>query len=123
MKRKLLKLLVWTATIVIGLPLLLYIILVAVNWNDREPSSLAIKLMDEYRANSIVTKKDNGYVDVMGFAVAPDDDPHAMGLKRVEWVSKANQFGRTNAGADPQDKPYDFKSKRDTKVQAVSNAC
>lgn len=123
MKRVIIKrVLIWAAAVVLGIPVLLYLVLIAINWHDRELSPLAIKMMDEYRASSIVIKEDNGYVDVMGFAVAPDDDPHAMGLKRVEWISKVNQIGKSQAGFDPQEREYDFKSKRDPKVEAIARA-
>jgi len=123
MSRTIKKVIVWTVALVVGLPVLLYLILVAINWPDREPSPLAIKMTEEYRANSNGAVDDNGYIDLMGFAVAPGEDPHEMGLKRIEWISRVNKLGKSQAGSDPQGRAYDFKSKRDAKVQTISNAC
>lgn len=123
MKRKLLKAIIWTAALVVGLPLLLYAILVLINWRDHDPSPLAIKMMEEYRANSVVTEDDNAFVDAMGFDVGSGDDPHAMGVKRIQWVSKEIEFGYGNAGADPLEEPNDFRGKRDAKIFAISKAC
>ena len=89
MLRKILVILPWVAGGLFGLSVLLYLVALAVNWRDAEPSAAALQMADFYRSRTDVRDEDNGFVYMMGFDVGPDEDPMAMGFRRVDWLRKA----------------------------------
>jgi hypothetical protein len=123
MKKILRKILCWTLGIVFGLPITLYLILLAINWRDQPPSPLVQQLTAQVHAESNVASVDNGYVDLMGFDVEPGEDVRAMGLKRIAWMETRMKVGFEKAGSDPLADPYIFVEKRDSRIKVLSDTC
>src|SRR5438105_1712848 len=92
MIRKTLKIIGWTAAGVMALGVALYLTVVAINWRDQERSSEAVQLANLYRDRPAVPDEDNAFIYVMGFAVAPDNDPYQMGVRRLAWLKDSSQL-------------------------------
>jgi hypothetical protein len=123
MMRKILKTIGWFAGGVFGLGVVLYLIAVAINWRDREPSAIAVRFANTYRERPAVADQDNAFIYVMGFAVAPGENPGEMGTRRVAWMQESNRAGRFDAAQDPLRERVDYKAKRPPAVREFVEAC
>jgi hypothetical protein len=116
-----------TAVGCIALALLLYLVVVLVNWNDRKPSQLAEQLTQEYQSRPPLADDENGYVYAMGFAAAPEQDPLQLGVARVAWMKEIGELNaRTNRldadlSADPLHDSY--QATRDPLIERFRAAC
>ena len=61
-RRKILRILTGVLALAVGLPVLAYAGLVAINWNDEAPSAQAERLAAVYRDRPVVADEDNGRV-------------------------------------------------------------
>jgi hypothetical protein len=75
MLRRILKIVAWIAGGIIGLVLLLYLAIVAVNWRDAQPSAEAVRFAELHRSRPAVADEDNAYVDLLGFEAARAERP------------------------------------------------
>jgi hypothetical protein len=75
MLRRILKIVGWIAGGTLGLGVALYLVAVAINWHDREPSAAAIQFTNLYRERPTVAEEDNAFIYAMGFAVELDANP------------------------------------------------
>jgi len=123
MIRKILKAIGWIVTVVAGLGIAIYLIALAINWSDQDPSAAAVELANLYRDRPRITDEDNGFIYVMGFAVAVGDDPYQMGLKRVAWLQKSNPLVPLDPAQDPLTERFDYKAKRTPAVRDFIDAC
>jgi len=72
MLRKVLKAVGWTAAGLVCLVVVLYLIALAVNWRDREPSAAARQLGELSRARPAVAESDNGYLFLRSWELEAD---------------------------------------------------
>ena len=100
-----------------------YLALLAVNWRDRPPSEDAMRLAALYQNRPTVSAEDNGYVYAMGFATARNGDPHAAGLRRVEWLREIPDDAQSPLNADPAPDDQSYKSARSPAAQSIAEAC
>jgi hypothetical protein len=124
----LLKALVVAAAACVALTMLVYYVIVAVNWNDREPSALAQQWRHRYDNRAGLADSENAYVFAMGFTVAVEQDPAKMGAQRIAWAhedakrSVSRLRGDDDAPAsDPL--PGDTPRVRDAAVKTFRDAC
>jgi hypothetical protein len=104
----LLKTLAATLAGCVALAMLVYYIIVAVNWSDREPSALAERWQQRYDNRAKLADSENAYVFAMAFAVADDatatlSDP---ALQRFREACRPGGTGCTSA-FDNGDEIYD----------------
>ncbi len=123
MLRKILVILPWVAGGLFGLSVLLYLVALAVNWRDAEPSAAALQMADFYRSRTDVRDEDNGFVYMMGFDVGPDEDPMAMGFRRVDWLRKAEGDTSLDLSRDPLGEPRHYGADRDPAIREYLEAC
>src|SRR5262245_44950461 len=123
MLRRALKAAGWTVLGIVALCLILYIIAVAINWRDQEPSASAVRFAKLYRDRPIVADADNAYVYVMGFGVAPSESPHVMGLKRIAWIHGPHEGTWLDPANDPLGEPPDYRSQRPPAFSNYLKAC
>lgn len=72
--------------IVIFLLLLAYVVFaVLINLRDEPPSAAAVEFEQAWNNRAAVADSDNGYLFLLGFDVAEDEDPKAVGRERVKW--------------------------------------
>ncbi len=105
MLRKTLKVLAWVVGGLAGLCVAPYLVVVAINWRDVEPSAQAIRTADSYRDRPAVRDEDNAFIFVMGFEVAPSESPYAMGLKRLVWLRQYEGPAQLDRSTDPLGDP------------------
>lgn len=123
--KKLLKALMWLTLLVTGLIIVIYLLLLGVNWYDQPPSEASSRLMNLSASRPSVADQDNAYVYLMGFSVEPAQDPRAWGLQRI--ASAQEQLKKSpNAFPAIEDLPgkdHDFKAQRPSELQALIDTC
>src|SRR5690242_3439377 len=83
---KALKILGWLLFATFLLVVLLYLILVAINWKDRPPSAAVQRFEKILADRAMVSADDNAVVYIMGFGAPTDDDPVEAGARRMRWL-------------------------------------
>jgi hypothetical protein len=122
MLRKTLMALAWTAGGLLGLCVVFYLVLVAINWRDVEPSAAALRMTDFHRNRPAVRDEDNAFIYAMGFDVGPGQSPFEMGAKRIEWLRRS-EGKALDLAADPLGEPPDHKATRHPVIRAYFEAC
>jgi hypothetical protein len=69
-----------------GLALLLYLVAVGINWRDASPSAAVREFESVIAIRPPVADADNGFVYMLGFPVPADQDPDAIGVRRLRWL-------------------------------------
>lgn len=123
MLRKILVALKWAIGGLAGVCIASYLFTVVVNWRDAEPSAAAIRMDESYRNLPAVPDEVNASVYAMGFAVAPGEDPMAMGRKRLAWLRRGEQSDALILALDPGGSPFDYRATRHAAVQAYFDSC
>jgi hypothetical protein len=113
----------WLAGGVLGLAVVAYAVLLAINWRDRPPSEEALRLAALFQGRPSVSDADNGYVYAMGFGVRPDEDPYATGLRRIEWLRHLPENPAVWPTGDPLEGNFDIKAGRAPAAQRLAEAC
>ncbi|HEY6022011.1 MAG TPA: hypothetical protein VIY48_19740 [Candidatus Paceibacterota bacterium] len=94
--KKILKFLKWSVIVLLGLPVVLYLVWVVGNLKKDELSPELTRLLAQQ--HSQMPEKDNAYFDTIGLAAPADMEPHAWG---VSWFTQA----AANDHAVLEDKP------------------
>src|SRR5690606_30360552 len=76
-RRKILRIITGVLALLVGLPVLAYAGLVAINWNDEAPSAEAQRLVAMYRDRPAVADDDNGRVRMERLATEAEADYRA----------------------------------------------
>ena len=122
--KKALKIIGWGVAALVGLGVAAYLIVVAVNWRDREPSVTALQFANEYRARPAVPDSDNGFIYLMGLGVPPGDSPFQMGLKRIAWLQDSSRRAHLDPASDPMGKsPVVVDDVHPAAIQKFIEAC
>jgi hypothetical protein len=119
---RVLRVLGWTAALLATAAFALCLFVMFVNRHDAEPSAAAVRLSEAYENRPTVRDEDNAFVYMMGFDVAPDDDPVEMGLKRIEWV-RHYDGNASEIAPDPAGERRDYAAKRHPVLQDYAAAC
>ena len=122
MLRRILVALKWAIGALAGICVLMYLVLLVINWRDVGASASALQLADLYRNRPPARDQDNGYVYALGFGSAPGVDPLEMGLKRLAWLQQAEDLDDLNLDLDPLGSPFDYRSTRHPAVQPAGPA-
>ena len=104
----------------LAIGVLAYLILLAINWRDREPSPAAIRLTTLFRERPAIADAQNGFVFAMGFNVPPGESPTAMGSERLAWLEASGS--RLDLSQDPMEKVPDT-PQRTPAIEAFLQAC
>ena len=117
---KAVKILGWLLLATILLVLLLYLVLVAINWNDEAPSASALRFEQIVADRPVVSAEDNAVVYLLGFNVAADGDPVEAGDKRLKWLESLDD---TNRAQDPLRDDLGFQREGSPVVMHLRDAC
>jgi hypothetical protein len=79
----------WCVLGLLGVVVLAYLVLLAVNWHDAPEGSAAKRLLQQHAQRAPVADADNGFVYLLGFLAGPDQDPMALGMQRLAMYSRA----------------------------------
>ncbi len=102
---------------------LIYLVMVAVNWQDVPPSDLAIKINEQLDKRGSIADQNNAYIFFLGVSAPPDADPMTMGIMRHKWLEQEMAKERFDGSDDPLAHDYDFKSKRSKAVIEFAESC
>jgi hypothetical protein len=118
---KVAKVMGWLLLATFLLVLLLYLILVAINWNDRPPSA-AVRRFDEIVAQRpAVSADDNAVVYIMGFGAPTEGDPVDAGARRMQWLESFDDS--TSPDSDPLREGLSLPAVGSPVVAHLGNAC
>ena len=123
MLRKTPKVLAWIVGGLIGLSVALYLVIVAINWRDAEPSADVLRMSVSYRDRPTIRDEDNALVFAMGFAVAPGESPLEMGSKRVAWLRQQERPAGFDSSTDPLGVPSNLRAAMHPALRAYFGAC
>ena len=121
--KKALKIIGWCVAALVGFGVAAYLVVVAINWRDREPSVAAVRFANEFRARPAVPDSDNAFIYVLGFGVPPGESPFQMGLKRVAWLQESNGLAHPDLTSDPMGKPPETGLPHPVPVQKFIDDC
>ncbi len=123
MLRKTLKVLAWVAGGLIGVCIAFYLVVVAINWRDAEPSAVALRMANDYRDRPAVRDEDNAFVFAMGFNVPSGENPHEMGLKRLACLRHYEGSTELDFSADTLGDPPDHRAAVHPTLRTYLEAC
>ncbi|MBM0107366.1 hypothetical protein JM946_21720 [Steroidobacter sp. S1-65] len=121
--KRILKGIAWSLGGALALTILGVLGLLAINWSDRPPSAAAERLAAAFRDRPPLSDSDNAYVYAMGLVVAPDGDPRAAGIRRIEWSRSLPGDLNDSASPDPVAVYDEYRSSRSAEVQRIVKAC
>jgi hypothetical protein len=104
-----------------GLVVLLYLVGLAINWNDEPPSPEALAFQQLLDERPQVSDAQNAYVYGLGFAAAKDQDPVAVGARRMAWIEGFTLANRQQP--DPAGEPLEMRSRAPAKVAGLDEQC
>ena len=102
---------------------LIYLVMVAVNWQDVPQSDLARKINEQMDKRGSIADQNNAYIFFLGVSAPTDVDPMTMGIIRHKWLEQEMAKEKPDFSDDPLAHGYDFKSKRSTAVIEFSKSC
>ncbi|PTU76364.1 hypothetical protein [Pseudomonas mangrovi] len=97
--RRLLRLLKWTFALLLGLPLLAYVALLLINWDDQPPSAEALEMQRILAERPVPADDDNAYVYLLGILAADGVSPMELGRRQLDWAHEVVK--RSWKDADP----------------------
>ena len=89
--KKSLRITGWTLGGLLGLLVLAYLLLLAINWRDRPPSSEALRMAALLDDRPPVADADNAFVYMLGLTVPEGVDVQEAGAKRRDWILAVNR--------------------------------
>ncbi len=107
----------------LGLAVLVYIVIVAINRNDRPPSQLAEDFASSIDSRPAIPDSANAFFFMMGFAGPPEIDPAELGLKRRNWYAEQVANGNAAPTDDPFANDFDLQPGRSEAVSALASDC
>lgn len=87
----------WLIAVALATALVLALVFMVVNWNDRAPNAAATRLAQVTQALPAVGPGDNGFVYLLGMDSPNEQDPRKVGAARFAWLTQ--QAHRTTAAA------------------------
>ena len=108
MIRRILKMSGWTVATIACLAVTLYLITLAINWRDREPSAAAVRFEKLFRDRPIVTESDNAY----GYLATPGIFNHDIEKRSPDARQFFNRCWTSSSGcrADNDDTNIDLEA-------------
>ena len=125
--RRLLRLLKWTFALLLGLPLLAYLALLLINWNDQPPSAEALEMQRILAERPVPADEDNAHVYLLGILAAEGVSPVELGRKRLDWIETAAATQGRNDGKWPEEPLWQTRPEpaaiRPASVQTLIDRC
>lgn len=118
---KVAKVIGWLLLATFLLVLLLYLGLVALNWNDRPPSAAVRRFEEIVAQRPAVSADDNAVVYIMGFGAPTEGDPVEAGARRMQWLESFDDS--TAPDSDPLHAGLSFQAVGSPVVAHLGNAC
>jgi hypothetical protein len=119
---KVLKVLGWLLLATLLLVAVFYLILVAINWNDRPPSAAVLRFQQIVADRPAVDADDNAVVYINGFGAPSDADPVEVGTRRMQWLATFD-FETTDPATDPASEVLSLEEAGSPLVAHLASAC
>ncbi len=104
-----------------GLAILLYLVLLAVNWRDQPPSAAYRRLEQAVVARPAVPDGENAVVYLLGFSAPAGDNPREVGARRLAWLKSYTD--QTTPETDPLQESLDLKSNGSAEMERLDKVC
>jgi hypothetical protein len=88
---KLVNILRWTVLCLLGLAVVFYLLLLAINWRDEPPSMAAQELRRLFEQRPPVRDDDNAYIYLLGFSAPAGRSPQDAGAVIRDWIESVNR--------------------------------
>jgi len=118
---KALKVMGWLLLATFLLVVLLYLILVGINWKDQPPSAAVRQFEQIVASRPAVAADDNASVFILGFGAPAGADPVEVGARRMAWLETFDDD--TNRATDPLPTELSFQNEGSPVVSHLANAC
>ena len=106
----------------IALFILLALVFIVINIKDQPPSATAMEFTHSWENRNPVPAADNGYIYLLGFDVAEDLEPWAVGQERIKWSNEVIFPGEDEFLSFPQDY-NDFQKNTPQPVKDILDGC
>jgi hypothetical protein len=120
--RHLLRILAWSLLPLLGLAMLGYLTLALMNLHDQPPSARVLEWRRQIAERPPLADKDNGYVFLLGFSTAQDQNPFAAGHRQLDALRRLGADPGFDIGRLP-DMPYLDRSSRSEAVATLARHC
>ena len=107
----------------VGLGVVVYLVLLAINWRDRPPSPLVREFTASVENRNPVPDAENAYLFMLGFSGPPETDPATLGVARRDRFAAALEAGALDALADPLSDDHDYQADRSPEVAELARKC
>ena len=104
-----------------GLAILLYLVMLAINWRDQPPSAAYHRLEQAVTARPKVPAAENAVVYTLGFSAPVGEDPREVGARRLAWLDSFT--AQTRLESDPLQEPLDLKSNGSPEMERLAKGC
>ena len=104
-----------------GVAILLYLVMLGINWRDQPPSAAYHRLAQAVTARPKIPAAENAVVYLLGFSAPADEDPRAVGSRRLAWLESFND--KTKLETDPLQEPLDLKSNGSDEMERLGKGC
>ena len=105
----------------VGLVVVLYLIVLAVNWSDRPPSAAYASFEQTITARPRVPDAENAVVYLLAFSAPADQDPREVGARRFAWLQTYDD--QTPLDSDPLKDRIDLKENGSPQVEQLDKDC
>jgi hypothetical protein len=123
MPRKIAKFFVWLIGGALGLAVVFYFVVLAINWRDVPPSEEALRFAQMYANRPQVADEQNAFVYMIGMSVAPVHDPKQAGVAMIEAARKNTAEGVVTEYSHPAYQQTKFTDVHNKETQEFIDSC
>lgn len=123
MLRKIAKFFAWLIGGAIGLAIVFYLVVLAINWRDVPPSEEAIRFAQMYADRPQVADEQNAFVYMVGISVDHAQEPMLAGKAMIERARESMPDGDIPKYFHPDYPQIEFKDVRKKEMQDIMNSC
>ncbi|MGY0612145.1 hypothetical protein [Luteimonas sp. A501] len=113
----------WAVAALVALPVIAYLALLAINWNDEPPSADAAQLVAMKRDRPPLANAANGYIHALGIAATADVDPVALGSARNAYIETFVSTSAPDGYPALPGRNAEYRAARSPAVVALAAAC
>jgi hypothetical protein len=104
-----------------GLAVLLFLVALAINWNDQPPSAEALEFQKILDGRPQVPDAENAFVYVLGIGARRDQDPREVGARRMAWLADYTWANRDTP--DPAGESFGLRAPESPPFKEFASLC
>ncbi|MEN1940782.1 hypothetical protein WCE39_06735 [Luteimonas sp. MJ174] len=113
----------WAVAALVALPVIAYLALLAINWNDEPPSAGTEQLVAMKRDRPPLADAANGYIHALGIAATADMDPVQLGGARNAYIETFVSTSAADGYPALPGRNAEYRAGRSPEVVALAAAC